>query len=165
MYVEKILGNPSDFLEKIFNNLENDRIDVSDYELDHICYRVESLERYEFVKKELLKIGDLLLENEVSGRNIAKIKLQKPIVFKSKKIDVVELPQPKEGYEFEEGFEHVEFVISESFEEFMKKYSNIEFKTDGMQKEINADISMQYEDCSIKFHHHTLEYVVKSLEK
>lgn len=164
MQVEEILGDPTSFLEKIFINLKNDGIDIFDYELDHICYRVETLERYDFVKKFLLKQGELLLENEIGGRLIAKIKLKKPIIFKNRKIDLVELPQPK-GSDFKEGFEHVEFVISESFEDFMKKYSNLKFKTEGMLKKINSDIVRNYNNCNVKFHHHALEYVVKYLEK
>jgi len=42
--------------------LEKDKIDVSSYELDHICYRVESQERYNFVKNIFLEESKLLSE-------------------------------------------------------------------------------------------------------
>ncbi|HIP49288.1 MAG TPA: hypothetical protein EYG92_10040 [Lutibacter sp.] len=43
------------FLEKIFQNLESAGINVYDFELDHICYRVETLQRYNESKKDLEK--------------------------------------------------------------------------------------------------------------
>lgn len=165
MSVEKILGSPNEFLEKIFENLKKDGIDVFDYELDHICYRVETLERYDLLKKELLELGELLSENIISGRKIAVIKIGEPIIFKDRKIDFIELPQPKDGSFFKESFEHVEFVIDQNLEGFLEKYDNIDFKKDGMMKEINADIVRKYKDCAVKFHQHSLEYVVKYLQK
>jgi len=39
------------FLETIFSHLSEDGIDVSHYTLDHICYRVETMEEYEDMKK------------------------------------------------------------------------------------------------------------------
>lgn len=165
MEVEKILGSPKSFLENIFYNLKKDEIDVLDYELDHICYRVETIERNNQLKNELQKIGDLISENKINGRLIPLIKLKDPIIFEDRKIYLVELPQPKEDHHFKEGFEHVEFVISESFDNFMEKYKDLKFKTDGINKEINADIVRQYKDCVVKFHHQSLEYVVKYLQK
>ena len=41
------------FLETIFSHLSEDRIDVSHYSLDHICYRVETREEYEDTKRVL----------------------------------------------------------------------------------------------------------------
>lgn len=162
--LNEILGNPENFLKKIFANLEKDKINFSNYVLDHICYRVESLERYDKIKKYLLEIGYLLLENEVGGRLIAKIKLNEPIIFQDRKISLIELPQPNNAI-FSEGFEHVEFVILESFDDFMKKYKNLKFNISGINKEINPDIVKKYDDFCVKFHHKSLEYVVKYLEK
>ncbi|MCB0583264.1 MAG: VOC family protein [Phaeodactylibacter sp.] len=58
--VYDILGNPSFFLDRLFNALQEEGVDVSNYELDHLCYRVESLERYEELKAALSGMGNLL---------------------------------------------------------------------------------------------------------
>ena len=41
--VRDLLWDPDIFLEKLFLNLKNDWIDISKYQLDHICYRVETV--------------------------------------------------------------------------------------------------------------------------
>ncbi|MFC1685478.1 VOC family protein [Nanoarchaeota archaeon] len=156
-----LISNLEGFLEKVLIALEKDGIDVSDSELDHICYRVETKERYEIFKKELSKLGDILSENEIGGRPISTYKLKEPIIFKNRKISCVELPSPKEGSFYTEGLEHVEFVIKDNFEDFMKKHPNVKFKTSSMTKSVNPDISIKYDNFSVKFHHKPLEYVVK----
>jgi predicted metalloenzyme YecM len=159
--IESKLKNINIFLEKTFNFLKDDNIDVSNYELDHICYRVETITRYNELKLFLSNFGSLLTETEIGGRLISTFKLTSPILFENRKIYCLELPSPKFGSRYKEGFEHIEFVISESFEKFMNKYSRINFNTRALSKSINKDISIKYIDCSIKFHHNTLEYVIK----
>lgn len=161
--LEKTLGNISVFLEKVFSALKNDGIAVSDYELDHVCYRVETKERYDELKELLKKHGTLLAENMIAGRPIAVYKLNKPFVYKDRKICCIELPSPKQGSKYREGFEHVEFVINMSFEEFIKKHASLEFDTSDSLKEVNPDIKRTYAGFAVKFHQHALEYVVKYL--
>ena len=159
MNLEK-LWNYNLFLDKIFENLKNDNIDVADLELDHICYRVDSDEKYGILKNEIEKIGTLLIENIIWARKISTFKLNKAIIYKNRKIYILELPAPKKWSNYENWFEHVEFVIKESFDDFMKKYSNIDFKTKALEKEINPDIKIKYSDFSVKFHHNSLENVI-----
>jgi len=160
------LNSADKFLEKIFQHLKNDGIDVSNYELDHICYRVETLREYNQMKKELSKIADFLKEIKVRKRLIATYKLHEPIIFRDRKIDVIEVPQPSDHAPYKTGWQHVEFVIDESFENFIRKYPKVKFRTDGMQKEINPELKIGWENnYVVKFHHQTLEYVVTVLEK
>jgi hypothetical protein len=51
--IEELLGKVSPFLDNIFENMKTDGIDVSSYELDHICYKVETDERYQELKEAL----------------------------------------------------------------------------------------------------------------
>lgn len=162
--MQGFLGEHTSFLEKIFAALERDRIDVSKYELDHICYRVASEERYRELKTELIEFGDSLGETLISGRAIAKFKLRDPILFEDREIDCLELPAPKKNNTYSEGYEHVEFVIDLEFDAFMAKYPQIDFDKKAVSKEINPDIRIRYDDVSVKFHHNTLEYVVKYLQ-
>ena len=117
--IYQLLGDFNPFLDRIFQYLSAKKVDVKRYELDHICYRVETEERYQALKKSLTSIGELLTESQIGGRAIASIKLKKPIVYKDRKIWVIELPAPKKGSFYKEGFEHVEFVIDVPFEAFL----------------------------------------------
>ena len=160
-----IFNSVESFLEKIFLNLGKDKIDVSDFELDHICYRVETLQEYDKLKKELDKTAKLLGETKVKKRFIATYKLSKPIIFRGRKINLLEIPQPSEHAFYKKGWQHVEFVIEEDFQAFMDKYPNVNFKKENIDKEINPELKIEWNDCAVKFHHQSLEHVVTVLEK
>ena len=159
--IEIKLKNINSFLEKIFKLLKQDNINISLCELDHICYRVETLEKYEELKIFLRNFGTQLTEVTIGGRFISNFKLNTPIIFDKRKIYLVELPSPKQGTNYKEVFEHVEFVISDSFDTFMKKYNTIKFDTTDLSKSFNQSITINYENCSVKFHQNSLEYVIK----
>jgi predicted metalloenzyme YecM len=106
--------------------------------IDHLCYRVTTEELYTTRKDEFEQFGILLVESMVNGRLIATYKLHKPIVFKTWRIPLVELPAPKAGKPFATGFEHIEVVCDASTKEH-------EVEMDG---------------CAIKFHHRTLEDII-----
>lgn len=159
------LPSPHSFLSHIFHTLETLKIDVSRLELDHLCYRVETWERYEVLKKMLETEAELLKETMINGRPICTYKLKEAIRYEAREIWVLELPAPKDGSPYQEGFEHVEFVIDTSFEDFMQRYPHITFDTKAMGKAINPDIGIEHDGARVKFHHNSLEYVVKYLEK
>ena len=112
-------------------------INVTGLESDHVCYRVESVEKYTQLKDDFIAQGhELLVEGMIGGRPISTLKLKEPIrvqinskVLLSKSsneddnndennatkiefvVSCVELPQPKPGRPYDEMLEHVEFVI------------------------------------------------------
>lgn len=155
--LQSLLGDPSPFLAKLFAQLDKDGIDVSNYVLDHICYRVGSNVRYEEIKEELMKSCELLKEAILRERRISVFRLSEPIVFEGREIWCLELPSPRKDLAFKEGFEHVEFVIDVNFEEFMSKYDSIKFNLVSMHRETNPDIIIEYDGFAVKFHHHKLE--------
>ena len=158
------LGNPSVFLDQLFEQLHRKGIDTAGLYLDHICYRVESPERYEAIKSAIAPGNTLLTESFIAGRPIASYLLSDPIYYKNRRINCLELPAPKPGNSYSEGFEHVEFVIKEPFDSFMSKYPEITFKTKGMNKSVNATISIPLDGMAVKFHHHPLPYVIQYLD-
>ena len=94
--ITEVLGNPNGFLQTMFTHLASDRIDVSNYELDHICYRVETEARYEELKKILeLSYAVLLSEAIIGGRFISTYRLKDPIRYINRTIYLLELPAPK----------------------------------------------------------------------
>lgn len=153
------------FLEALFQKINETSLDISSYELDHLCFRVGTAEEYREYSAFLLSIGTALIESEIGGRKIITFKLSAPIIFKDREVDVLELPAPKAHHGYVSGFEHAEFVITESFCEFQKQYSEIEFDLSGSKKGLNPDIRLKFSpNMSIKFHHNSLEDVIE-LEK
>ena len=96
---------------------------------------------------------------------IAIYKFDKPIVFNNRKIKIIEVPQPSDHASYKTGWQHVEFVIDESFRGFIKRHPNVNFATDGLQKKINPELKVEWEDCVVKFHHQSLEYIATGLEE
>ena len=154
--ISKFLWNFNQFLDRIFENLKKDNIDISNYELDHICYRVSTIEKYDILKNIISSYWILLAENIISGRNISTFKLDRPIIYKNRKIHLLEIPSPKKGSHYDDWFEHVEFVINCSFDDFMNKYSDINFITKDINKKVNPDIKIKYDNYSVKFHKDSL---------
>lgn len=141
------------FFDTIFENLNKLGIDVAGYECDHVGVRTASLDDYETLKKELANDGVMVGEPEVVGRAIAIFKLNQPLTYKIFTIPALELLAPKETDNYQNGPEHLEFVINESFEEFLKKYPNIEFETYRLERKNNPEIKLYFPDkTSVKFH-------------
>ncbi|MHB8442874.1 MAG: VOC family protein [Patescibacteria group bacterium] len=159
--IEDILGDYTKFLDNIFGNLDRFQINVSNYYMDHICYRVSTFSLYEEKKISLSEIAELLLENEVGGRLISKFKLFHPLIYRDREISIIELPSPKEGTSYEDGLEHVEFVINMSLVDFRSLYSNIDFNLEGQSKNFNADVAVTFGKYTAKFHEQSLEEVVR----
>ena len=158
---KKILGDYQRFLKTIFKHLKNSRLDVSAYSIDHICYRVESQENYLKKKCELATIGQLLTEADVNGRPISTFKLHQYITYNNYTIPLIELPSPKQGKQYHDGLEHCEFVIDCSFEDMILNNPKLTFKTTNKDNPRNPDISLSFENLSVKFHHQSLEFVIK----
>ena len=149
------------FLDSIFKNLAEAEIIVQDYILDHLCFRVSTFDEYNVYKSEFKKIAQLLHEAEINHRPIATYKLYKPIKYKSRTISCIELPAPKTGKLVSTGWEHVEFVIQESFDEFMSRYPHVQFDTSGIAKPHNPELVLVFQNNVVKFHHLALETAIE----
>lgn len=149
------------FLDKLFLLLEENKIDISSWEIDHLCYRTSSLENYHEIKNIFSKLGKLLIESDVNGRDIATYKLFEPVIFRNYIIPLVEVPAPKAGRKTAEGWEHIEVVIDINFDDLINKYDYLKFDTKALSKELNPELVFKFNDCSIKFHHQSLEEVIR----
>lgn len=151
-----------EFLEKIFSEIHKKNITIEKHwSVDHLCYRTLSLEVYENLKLEFQKFSKLLIESEVNGRPISTFKLNKPIRFLNWDIHLVELPAPKKGKLTIEGFEHIEVVCDVSFEEIKNRYPKNAFNESGLIKNFNQELEISFGESAIKFHHLSLESVVR----
>lgn len=153
------------FLRHLFVQVQENGIELKPHwSIDHLCFRVQSLESYERHKVAFAQFGRMLIESEVNGRMIATYKLSEPVIHGNHRIDVVELPAPKAGKKTIEGFEHVEVVVDEPFEKLMAKYSYMDLDSGGLKKAFNQELEVQMDGCALKFHPLALESVIE-LEK
>jgi predicted metalloenzyme YecM len=159
--LQNIIGDYHTFLKQILQEIVDEGFDLSDFsQMDHMCYRVPSLERYELKKQELAQVSKLLGEAQINGRPIAVFRLNKPIYYDNWRIDTVELPAPKEGVKVDEGLEHVELVLFDAKEEFLKKYAGKQFEMQSADRGINPEIGFRLPTYTVKFHLLSLPTVV-----
>jgi predicted metalloenzyme YecM len=151
-----------DFLEQLFHKMTVERIEIAPHwDIDHLCYRVDSLSRYEELKTLFKTFGTMLIESDVNGRPIATFKLNFCIKFKDWIIDVVELPAPKVSKLTKEGFEHIEIVCDETFSDLEVKYKHLKLDLGGLEKDFNQEFEIELGERNLKFHHMSLESVIR----
>ena len=155
------------FVDEIISGLSKHNINVKDFYLDHVCYRVETEQEYKICYDELTKVATLLIEQLIGGRPIATFKLHEPILVSkyNRQVSVIELPMPKPNTLYSSGFEHCEFVITQNLKDFADLY-NVKWDFGGLNKKINSDIRIKFNDSkgkviSVKFHNNTLENFIK----
>lgn len=159
--LKQIIGDYEAFLTDILGRVKAEGFDLKDFvQIDHMCYRAVSLENYESKKAELLGVAELLGETMVNGRPIATFRLNNPVIFKEWRIDAVELPAPKENDTHKERLEHIEFVIFDDMQKFLKKYNKHPFNLQSVDRGINPEVGLKLGDCSVKFHLLNLPTVV-----
>lgn len=161
--IREVIGDHVAFLDTIFLGLESLAIDTIKYECDHLCYRVDTPEKYLLKKGQLAKHGELLSEAVIGGRLICTFLLSAPLVYKNRKIRMIELPNTKVGSPYPEGLEHAEFVIgNEQFSNFIQRHPKVHFDTRAMTKSRNADVSVTVGDrFTVKFHQQPLDIVIQ----
>ncbi len=162
MTKDQLIKESLNFLENVFFELKNNNlIFPNEWQIDHLCYRTETVKEYNFLKIKLSEFSKFLIESMVNGRLISSFKLDKPLVFKHHKIDLIELPSPKAGQFYDSGFEHFEYVIDQEFKTVMSHYPKVQFDTSNMRSKINPDISFKISKYKVKLHHEPLEAIIK----
>jgi predicted metalloenzyme YecM len=131
--------------------------------LDHLCYRVETVERYHEMLHRFSESAQLLGETEINGRPIATFEFKEPLRTGGWRIPYLELPAPKDGSPYKEGLEHAEFVTIGDVGKFAEKHAGLPFDRAGMNKLINPELGLKLpaENLSVKFHEQPLGAVVR----
>ncbi len=160
--MKEIIGDYNAFIDNIDKGLLASGIDREELAMmDHICYRVETLDRYNELLKKLSLTAIFLGEAEVSGRNIATFELQDYLKVKSWTVPYLELPEPKEGSPYPDGLEHAELVVMGGLDRFAQRHSDLSFDNKGMSKDINPELGLKTDLMSVKFHEQPLGAVVR----
>lgn len=130
------------------------------WDLDHLCYRVPTPQRYQELRVEFEALGTPLTETIVGGRPIRCFQLSRPIEWRDWRIDVLELPAPKAGVSPpKEGFEHAEIVVDIDFHELPPPPPTN--KNAQPPKELNAEWTVELAVGSAKFHQLSLASVIR----
>lgn len=156
----KYFKEASLFLEKLFFELTQLNVSFEKWDIDHLCYRTESLEHYHKIKNDFSLFSDLLIESPVNGRPIATYKLKKAWQFENHFIDLIEVPAPKPNKVTRPGFEHIEVVYPASFADIENTYSQLKFEKNDQHKKFNPELVANLSNGDIKFHHQSLENVI-----
>jgi len=205
-FVSKLRKQVPSFVSSIIMNLNSQYgMDVTNYQADHVCYRTATVYEYkrlvEALQADINNIC-LLVESEIGGRSIATFKLAMPIEISNpcittgdggggdsssstRRIDVIEIPSPKDGSPYISGLEHVEFVIGNNrllhnnnyspvndnhhqstLKAWMESFPSVSWNIKALKKYCNPDVSMTLnlpggKVVSVKFHLLPLEDVIK----
>lgn len=160
--MKELLGDYEGFIRAIDDGVKKLGIEKDELSMmDHICYRVETLDRYHEMLEKLSSIGTLLGESTINGRPIATFELNNYIQVAGWTVPFLELPAPKGSSPYIEGLEHVEFVVVGSLERFLARHEELPFSISGMSKLINPEAGLKTEGISVKFHEQQLGAVVR----
>lgn len=160
--MHKIIGDYQSFISSINYELDNASIDTRDLAmLDHLCYRVETQDRYDELKQRLSDHDEYLGEATVGGRQISTFEFTDPLEAGGWRIPYLELPEPKAGSPYKEGLEHAEFVVIGGLSRFLHKYDRLTFETKALTKKINPEIGLKLGTVSVKFHEQPLGSIVR----
>lgn len=131
------------------------------WEIDHVCFRTDSLEHYTTTKQDFEQRAQLLIESPIGGRPIATYELDRPIWCQHGLVSLVEVPAPKTGRIVDRGYEHLEVVIDCDFQTLMTKYPELNFDDRAISKELNPELEAKFDNFNVKFHHHALNHVIE----
>jgi predicted metalloenzyme YecM len=158
--ISDIIGDYKKFLDDVYKNLEELKISVVGFPIDHIVYRTTTKERYEAIRKQLLQFGKIISEIIIRERPVAIIKLNEPLMYKGMKISYFEILAPAKGDTFSEGLEHAEFVINIEFSKITEKYPSVNFIFN--DKKINPELILKFpNNANVKFHELPINEVIK----
>lgn len=160
--MKEFLGDPERFIETTSAELGEVGIQREELiQMDHICYRVETDKRYRTLKTGVQNVAELVAENQVNGREISTFEFYEPLQADGWTVPYLELPAPKAGSSYTEGWEHVELVTSGSLERFLQRHRELPFSHEGMGKLINPEAGLKMGRLCVKFHEQPLGAVAR----
>jgi len=158
--IEDIIGDYRAFADQQRDRLTARGIDISSYELSHLCYRVAEWDEYVRVRGLLERHATANRENFWNGRPMSLILFDQLEVLDGKALPMIELIPPVHQRVYKMGMEHIGFVVGEEgFDAFRKAHRPVltgqQFQ--GPTPGINEPYYILFEDFThVKFHQRTL---------
>ncbi|MEO6729010.1 MAG: VOC family protein [Candidatus Dojkabacteria bacterium] len=128
-----LLTNYNDFIDQIYDHVNNLGIDTSSLKIDHLGYQADSAEDYDNLVKD--PAVNKVSEKIVGDRRVGIFKLNKPITYKDQNIGVIEIFEPRAGQTVKSTWEHVEFLTNTSPENLISTYPTIDWDKSALNRE------------------------------
>gem|GEM_PF-5161359 len=112
------------------------------FPLDHICYRVKTLDEYKEYKELFISQSRLYTEKFFHERHFHAFVLKEPLVYKSAKFYYLEFAEPGGSDSYERGFQHIEFLTNKHWEDMLTKDLLIKY----LYESKNGERYIKYED-------------------
>jgi uncharacterized protein len=155
--ITNILGDVNGFLEKAFSHLNEVGVDVGEYEMTHLCYRVATEEEFWAKKEGLSRVGNLISNVLAEGRPYLVYKLNDPIIYREHCVSLIALPYPKTNNTYPTALQHVAFLMKEEISTLLDKYPNTEFDILELARASHPELKLRFHDLVVKFHNLSLE--------
>src|SRR5690348_17554272 len=125
--IEAIIGDYRAFAAQQRDRLSARGIDISSYELSHLCYRVAEWDEYVRVRGLLERHAVANRENFWNGRPISLIVPAEPLeVLDAKVVPLIELIPPVHQRVYKMGLEHLGVVVGdEAFDAFVAEHKPV----------------------------------------
>ncbi|MDP4001063.1 MAG: VOC family protein [bacterium] len=183
MNLQQLLEELQGFEERIIRYLTELKIQdkVQFLFVDHLCVRLKDINNILLLKKELGTKSKIISSAIVNEREIIIYKLDTPVRLQNWFVPCIELPYPKPGHSYPDGWEHIEIVFPSSaktieglrtdFQNYFPEINMDTLKENGQYSEEvpksesdqlpNPSIVLRKnKNTAIKFHAQTIEKVV-----
>ncbi|WP_145563974.1 VOC family protein [Yersinia aldovae] len=173
--LQDLLTDQPRFEQKLSRFAANLKLDLAQFQADHIslrCHQTETAERW---RRGLQHCGYLMSETQINGRSICLFDLAQPLVVGPWQIDCVELPYPGKTHYPHQGWEHIELVLPGDAQTLMQRArallpdelpAGVSVKFSSPQGEDerlpNPTLAVTDGQITIKFHPYTLRQIVAS---
>lgn len=155
-----MLPDHRSFLDVLLPALWKDLPAAQDWPIDHLCCRVADHSAYLHWRNMLHAHGALLAESLIGGRPIATFRLHKPLCHGDRSVHLVELPAPKPGSPYPEGWEHAELVTPVPLDALLQAHPQLNWDVSELHKPLNPALRLRYGAFSIKLHTLPLDAVI-----
>ena len=98
------------FMSDFESKLTGVGLSLDKYPIDHICFRVSEIKNYEHFLKVFTKMSKLYASRIHNGRKFTIFLLKTPLTYKEFKINVLEYSEPGGSDNYDQGFQHIEFL-------------------------------------------------------
>ena len=124
--VGDIIGDYRGFAAQQRDRLAARGIDISEYELSHLCYRVAEWDEYVRVRGLLERHALANRENVWNGRPISLVVPAEPLdVLDGKTVPLIELIPPVHQRVYKMGLEHLGVVVGDTFDAFVEAHKPV----------------------------------------
>jgi predicted metalloenzyme YecM len=184
-----MLNELTGFMDKIAELGERLKLDLSQFQADHIALRINDSMVAKHAHTLWLEFGEQISNAQINGRPIIVLAFNQPLATQFGPIECLELPYPAIGKQYPaEGWEHVEFVVpshAQTAEQFFNELTQaypmfaeqcqnlkalgISIKLSSPKGEgerlANPTVALKYDGVCIKLHPYSLKTIVESEQK